>query len=273
MTNEKNKKIILSVITLIILAILLIIFWPRKPLVTFEVDGVKYLSLRYNHEIEEPEPPKKVGYTFEGWYDGEEKFDFNSEVSEDITLTPKWSINEYTITFDDGVNEQTIIKAEYGTTIELPEAANKPSYAFIGWFNDDVEFTTESIVTEDLILNARYAKNYTTYKVESYLMGKNKEYPSEPTYVDTYNVHIGDTISVEAKSHRGYTTPTTQTITIDSEEKIVKYYYEIVEYTLAVETDDGVASATGDGTYFYGDTIEINYNLKPGYVFGGYSEK
>ncbi|MBQ8322310.1 MAG: InlB B-repeat-containing protein [Clostridia bacterium] len=44
--------------------------------------------------------PSKKGYTFLGWYNGDHKWSFLTEVTEDITLTAKYSINEYEITYD-----------------------------------------------------------------------------------------------------------------------------------------------------------------------------
>jgi len=35
----------------------------------------------------------KPGYTFLGWYSGDEKFDFSTKITKDITLTAKWEKN------------------------------------------------------------------------------------------------------------------------------------------------------------------------------------
>ncbi|GAP72021.1 Ig-like domain-containing protein [Candidatus Symbiothrix dinenymphae] len=37
-----------------------------------------------------PSPPGRDGYTFEGWYDGEAEYDFDTPVTADLTLTAKW---------------------------------------------------------------------------------------------------------------------------------------------------------------------------------------
>ena len=46
----------------------------------------------------EPATPTKEGYTFTGWSLDGELYDFNTLVTEDITLTANWNKNEYTIT-------------------------------------------------------------------------------------------------------------------------------------------------------------------------------
>ena len=44
-----------------------------------------------NEPATEPTAPTKADYTFEGWYNGEAPYDFNTPVIENITLTAKWS--------------------------------------------------------------------------------------------------------------------------------------------------------------------------------------
>ena len=40
--------------------------------------------------IEAPDTPRMDGYTFDGWYDGDTKFDVSSAVTKDLHLTPGW---------------------------------------------------------------------------------------------------------------------------------------------------------------------------------------
>ena len=41
--------------------------------------------------VAEPEAPTRDGFTFDGWYLGEEKYDFKSAVTSDITLVAHWA--------------------------------------------------------------------------------------------------------------------------------------------------------------------------------------
>lgn len=64
---------------------------------------------------------------------------------DDITLYAKWSINQYTISFD--VNDGTAvapITQDYGSSVEAPTAPSKEGYTFAGWYSDS-ELTTEYI--------------------------------------------------------------------------------------------------------------------------------
>ena len=61
--------------------------------VTFDPDNKEDKSVEkveIGDKVTKPENPNKEGYTFEGWFNGDEKFDFETEIMEDITLTARW---------------------------------------------------------------------------------------------------------------------------------------------------------------------------------------
>lgn len=62
-------------------------------MVTFDSDGgsdvPKQVVLKYGTATE-PTAPTKAGYSFEGWYNGDIKYDFSEVVTENITLTARW---------------------------------------------------------------------------------------------------------------------------------------------------------------------------------------
>ena len=82
----------------------------------------------------EPDVPSRQGYQFTDWYLDDTKYDFNTAVTKDMTLTAKWTANSYTITFDtDGGSAIDPITQGYGTTIKAPTAPTKTGYTFMGW--------------------------------------------------------------------------------------------------------------------------------------------
>ena len=57
----------------------------------------KVVTLPINTKVEKPADPERTGYTFGGWLNGEEVFDFDSPVKKDITLKAKWTKAELTM--------------------------------------------------------------------------------------------------------------------------------------------------------------------------------
>ena len=105
--------------------------------VTFDTDGgsaVDSQPVAYGGQAAAPAAPAKTGYTFAGWYLEGEKFNFNTPVTKDMTLTARWTANQYTITFDtDGGSAIEPITQDYGTAITAPADPTKSGYTFAGW--------------------------------------------------------------------------------------------------------------------------------------------
>lgn len=136
--------------------------------VTFQSEGGSEVAsqIRANAPAARPADPTKEGYTFIGWYNGEEKWNFADAVATDLTLTAKWQLNQYTITFDTaGGSEVPSITQDYGTAITPPAAPTRTGYTFAGW---DREIPT-TMPAENITLTARWTVNqYTiTFKPEN----------------------------------------------------------------------------------------------------------
>ena len=136
--------------------------------VTFQSEGGSEVAsqIRANTPADQPADPTKEGYTFIGWYNGESEWDFETPVTADLTLTAKWQINQYTITFDTaGGSEVPSITQDYGTAITPPAAPTRTGYTFAGW---DREIPT-TMPAGDMTITARWTVNqYTiTFKLEN----------------------------------------------------------------------------------------------------------
>lgn len=62
--------------------------------VSFDTDGgtdIEDIYVESGETIKAPKTPTRSGYKFNGWYLDDVKFDFNTEITESITLTAKWT--------------------------------------------------------------------------------------------------------------------------------------------------------------------------------------
>ena len=132
--------------------------------VTFQSEGGSEVASQIRANT--PADPTKEGYTFIGWYNGESEWNFETPVATDLTLTAKWQLNQYTITFDTaGGSEVPSITQDYGTAITPPAAPTRTGYTFVGW---DRESPT-TMPAGDMTITARWQVNqYTiTFKPEN----------------------------------------------------------------------------------------------------------
>ena len=132
--------------------------------VTFQSEGGSEVASQIRANT--PADPTKEGYTFIGWYNGESEWNFADAVTEALTLTAKWQLNQYTITFDTaGGSEVPSITQDYGTAITAPANPTKTGYTFAGW---DKTIPT-AMPAENMTITARWQVNqYTiTFKPEN----------------------------------------------------------------------------------------------------------
>ena len=120
--------------------------------ITFDTAGgstVASITQDYGTAITAPADPTREGYTFIGW----DKAIPSTMPAENVTITAKWKVNQYTITFDsNGGSEIAPITQDYGTAIAAPADPTREGYTFIGW--DKAIPTT--MPAENMIITAKW---------------------------------------------------------------------------------------------------------------------
>ncbi len=96
------------------------------------------ITANWGSLIEKPQDPEREGYTFSGWYNGQTKWNFESNiVGDNLTLRAAWTPNRYTLTFNtDGGPSPDAPFVTYDSDYTLP-ATSRRGYRFLGWYDSE----------------------------------------------------------------------------------------------------------------------------------------
>lgn len=137
---------------------------------TFTADGTTLApaqTIDRGGKFTEPAKPPKENHTFAGWYNGDEKFDFDADTTSApnvLELVAKWEKSKYTVKFvseHGSFEDQTI---EHGKPID-PDKLTIPEvdgYTFDGWYADEAhntKFDFNTLITHDTKVYAKWEKN------------------------------------------------------------------------------------------------------------------
>lgn len=306
MKKNNNKQIgyiVLGIIIIIIIVFLVVFNKDKNYKLTMYVDGEKYKSntVEKNDKTSLPDAPKKNGYTFVGWYNNGKKIDENTKITKDLKLSAKYAKKTYTVTFNNGFGDKNNVKVKYKDKVDVPKNPYRENYIFAGWYLGNKKFNFNTKITANIELIARWneventtqattglkgnSNNYkektTTneipktvayYTVEHYLGQKDGSYDEKPYEIEKLEGYAGDSVTPATKKYRGYTSPSTQSVVVNSDgSTIVKYYYKVSKYTITVTGDNGIKNTTGTGEYYLDDIVHVTATVKEGYNFNNWS--
>jgi len=250
-------------------------------------------EVEYGLTATKPDDPTLKGHTFAFWYLGEDEenataYDFDTPVTGDITLTAKWNINKYTVTFNSygGTPVPPAQEVEYGLTATEPATApTKTGYTFDGWYLGDEKYDFSDAVEQNITLYANWEKNIYTVTYTDGVDG-------EEVFADqTYRVPFEDTTPAfkGTKTRAGYVfagwkpevaEKVTENATYAAQWKEDKNHNGIPDenddkYT--VTYTDGVANEEVFADQVYGDLLSGTATpafkgnpTRDGYVFDGW---
>ena len=166
-----------------------------KPTVTKFIDNDK--NSKFTELV--PEPTKE-NYTFAGWYNGNEKFDFTTVPTGDVTLTAKWTAKDYEVSFvTEHGNTPDSQSVKYNNPATYPGELTEDGYTFIGWYTDK-NYTTEFDFTKPITSNTTV---YAKWTAKDYEVSFVTEHGNAPT---SQNVKYNGTASDPGKlKEEGYT--------------------------------------------------------------------
>ena len=125
---------------------------------TFDTNGgstIAPITQDYGTAITAPADPTKTGYTFAGWTPAIP----TTMPAENMTIKAKWTVNQYTLTFDtNGGSTIAPITQDYGTAITAPADPTKTGYTFAGW----TPAIPATMPAENMTIKAKWTVNQYT---------------------------------------------------------------------------------------------------------------
>lgn len=137
---------------------------------TFTADGTTLApaqTIDRGGKFTRPAAPSKENHTFAGWYNGDEKFDFDADTTNApnvLNLVAKWDINQYTVKFVSDYGSFADQTIEHGKPIETDKLIipTVEGFTFDGWYTDDnTEFDFTQPIKSNTTVYAKWtAKDY-----------------------------------------------------------------------------------------------------------------
>lgn len=138
---------------------------------TFTADGTTFAptqTIDRGGKFTEPaKPPKpKENHTFAGWYNGDEKFDFDADTTNApnvLELVAKWTAKDYEVSFvTEHGDPPTSQNVKYNGTANDPGTLTEEGYTFDGWYTDDnysKKFDFTKPITSNTTVYAKWTAN------------------------------------------------------------------------------------------------------------------
>ena len=173
--------------------------------VTFSTNGAETKqTVAEGEKVSKPTDPTKTGYTFDGWYKDDTKFDFETTVTANLTLTAKWTLTTYTITYE-GLNGAANPNTATSYTVESEtitlQNPTRTGYTFTGWYDAETGGNkVESIAKGSTEAKTLYAQ-WTAISYEiTYVLPNGVTNPNVTSYTIESN-----TITLQSPARTGYT--------------------------------------------------------------------
>lgn len=138
--------------------------------VIFNVDGNVYKTsaVKENTKVTKPSDPTKKGNRFVEWQLNGNAFDFNTKITEEITLTALFEeVSSYTVSFNsDGGSSVKSQEVEAGKKATKPTNPTKKDYVFVEWQLNGKAYDFNKEVNDDLALKAVWEKEQAKWTVK-----------------------------------------------------------------------------------------------------------
>ena len=114
----------------------------------------------------------REGYQFDGWYNGNVRYDFNANVTTSVSLKAKWTAipegvaaRKVTVDYNNGENTKIEYYVADGATTFTPSDPNFEGKEFLGWYQAKIgadKFVFTDAINGDVSIVAHYKVDFYT---------------------------------------------------------------------------------------------------------------
>ena len=211
------------------------------------------------------------GYSFVNWTAGgtevSTKNPYEFDLAANTALTANFQANKYPVVFKNEGTEDKKYDLDFASEIKAPENPTKEGYTFLGWFADKTKFVEGATVpVNGITYEAKW-------QINQYTITFNTDGGSEVAAIT--QDYASAITAPENPTKTGYTfagwdseIPTT----MPAENKTITATWQINQYTLSFDLNDGDSEAIAEITADYNsDVTKPADPTRTGYTFAGWS--
>jgi uncharacterized repeat protein (TIGR02543 family) len=250
--------------------------------ITYQLDGGilaegSTLSYTVEDDLVVFNDPTKTGYTFEGWFDnnafdGDVYVAINPNLMSDLTLFAKFTVNQYTISFDEaGGTNVTSITQDFGTTVTKPMDPTRVGHTFQGWLLEGQAFVFTTMPVNGANLVA-------SWQINSYAVTLNVD-GGDALTTSSFDVEYDSSLTLVTPTRTGYQfngwSDGTEIWTTGDEMPAnalsLTAQWSLINYSIVYVMDRGFNNDANPATYtFLTPTITLLDPDKEGHTFNGW---
>ena len=223
-----------------------------------------------------------TGYVFSSWSDGSTEQSRTITISQNTTLTANFvETTTYTLTVNAGSGGSVSSSGgtyEHGAQVTLSATPNT-GYNFVNWSDGSTDSSRTITISQNTTLTANFVQNTETTTPSYTLSVSATNGGSVNTSGGEYAQ--GTSVTITATANSGYTftgwsgnatgTNNSLTITINGNTSVTANF-QIITYTLIVNSGTGGSVSSSGGTYNSGQQVTITATPNTGYSFLSWSD-
>ena len=144
------------------------VLWHTVSFICEETLYEKTVHVKHRQKVGRAQEPIRDNYIFVEWQLDGEKFDFNTEIKSNITLTPRWADAQTMVRVSFDTQSPHYIEPqiiEKGGIPVMPETMTLAEFDFVGWQYNDADYNFDTAIQENIVLVAVWKPKLVTVTI------------------------------------------------------------------------------------------------------------